>query len=254
MRIANLLDQQKEAAASKKKINLNTTYTVRFSDDTRFESDTPEVFQEESLTEYGRPIAVAMYYRNYTDNSYITIHLTHGDADFHGNEAEVSGSDSAWLNANFQGLQDALNRVKRQKGLSLRRHQTLLLNLIALGIGSAVFLAMDLLDWVLGKTGHQAFGRLPAPWVQVLSSLGVFLIFVKWFFRWFLGLGWGAFSVRRWLLSMWPSIEFDFGLPHLQTEAIQRGRLAAVSALIIVPILISMIYDVLKNLILSRTH
>ena len=62
--------------------------------------------------------------------------------------------------------------------------------------------------------------------------------------RWFMGCLWGAFAVRRWFLSMWPDIEFDFGLDHLNREKVQRLRIKIVATLTILPILTGIIADV----------
>jgi hypothetical protein len=45
---------------------------------------------------------------------------------------------------------------------------------------------------------------------------------------------------------MWPSIEFEFGAAHLQTEKVKRERLAQVWVLAIVPILIPLAYDLAR--------
>jgi hypothetical protein len=244
IRIAKVLDDQREVA---KGDYIKKQYEVRFNDNTRFESDTPEVFQEELLTAHGRPVAIEMAYRNYTQSHYITVSLSHGDSSY-GNEATVSAGEPAWVNANFQSLQDVLKRAKSQK-VWVRRHQELLLHLIALGIGSAFFITLDLFFWLAAKMGWNVFSQPPS-WVQRLSAWPWFrptLFLTDWFARWIVGLSWGAFAVRRWLLAMWPSIEFDFGLPHLQIEKIQRRRLASVFILIIVPIFTSLLYDLIKR-------
>jgi hypothetical protein len=223
-------------------------YEVRFSDNTRFESDTPEVFQEESLTAYGRPVAIEMAYRNYTHDRYISVSLSHGDSSYR-NEATVSAGEPAWVNANFQSLQDILNRAKSQK-VWVRRHQRLLLHLIAFGIGSTFFLTLDLFFGLASKMGWHLFSQPPPSWLQGLSAWPWFrpaLFLWDWFMRWLIGLSWGASAVRRWLLEMWPSIEFDFGPPHLQVEKVKRQRLASVFILIVVPIFTSLLYDLMKG-------
>ena len=85
-----------------------------------------------------------------------------------------------------------------------------------------------------------------SPWRRILLHAGPVLFGVKWIWCWAFGHCCGAYSVRRWLLSLWPSIEFDFGLPHLKTEQMKRSRLVVVWTLIVVPILCSIIYDLMK--------
>jgi hypothetical protein len=84
--------------------------------------------------------------------------------------------------------------------------------------------------------------------MQLLTSPSArpYLFVAGWVWRWLLGFFWGASSVHRWLLEMWPNIEFNFGLPHLQTEKVRRERLYSVWALIVLPIVASAIYDVIK--------
>ena len=243
MRIARIFNEQEPVA---KQDQVSTQYEVTFDDDTRFESETPEVLQEESLTAYGRPVAIEMSYRNYTRNRYMFLSLNHGDSSRR-NRAEVSASGPTWLNANFQSLHDALNRVRPQQ-IWFHRHPYLLLNLIAFGIGCAFFLLMDAFDWLIVKIGwHDVIFQAPASWIPVLTKLLPFLIIADLLLRWVVGLAWGAFGVQRWLLAAWPSIEFDFGLPHLQIEKIRRQRLVSVFVLIVVPILTSLLYDLIKH-------
>jgi hypothetical protein len=189
-----------------------------------------------------------MSYRNLSDGRFISVSLAHGNSSY-GNEATVRGAESAWVNANSQSLQDVLNRVKPQTSW-VRRHETLLLNLIALGIGNAVIVMGHILDGLILKMGwNPTLLRLPASWAQAFSTLhwlGPVLFLSIWVFRWLIGIFLGAPAVWRWLLAMWPSIEFDFGLPHLQIEKVQRQRLASVFVLIIVPIFTSLLYDLIK--------
>jgi hypothetical protein len=86
-------------------------------------------------------------------------------------------------------------------------------------------------------------------WAQGLRLHDYWPLFYlqEWIWRYGAGFLWGAFAVRSWLLAMWPSIEFDFGLQHLQREKIRRRRLAAVFVLIIVPIFASFLYDLIKH-------
>ena len=170
----------------------------------------------------------------------------------YGNEMIVSAKELPWLNANFQALEDAINRVRPQDSWVLR-HQRLLLHLIALGLGALIQGIFDLLFVWIDKKLPMLWDLFPSPspnlpWVRLLSSPSAqpFLFVAGWIWRWFLGFFWGAHSIHRWLLEMWPNIEFNFGLPHLQTEKIRRDRLMSVWVLIVVPIITAAIYDLIK--------
>src|SRR5271156_7151057 len=77
MRIAGVLYKHTH---DKGKNHVTTEFEVTFSDNTRFESETPEVFQEESLTAHGRPVAIAMSYRDYTRSRFISLSLSQGES------------------------------------------------------------------------------------------------------------------------------------------------------------------------------
>jgi hypothetical protein len=78
-------------------------------------------------------------------------------------------------------------------------------------------------------------------WRQAMSSAGPYLYILGWVWRRAMGLLWGALGVTAWLLSLWPSVEFRFGLAHLRTEQLKRRRLILVATLIILPIVTNLV-------------
>ncbi len=244
IRIADVLAKQelpkKELAMSSRK------FEVAFADGTEVESESPEVFDDEWLTSSSRPVAVRMHYRDYKQERGISVSLHHGDW-YHRNEVTVSGEAAEWVNANFQALKDILDKVQPQESWVLR-HPTLLLNLLALSIGTlAVLIVGHLVGLVFRIVGYPP--EPSSPWWTTLKphfqALRPYLYLAGWIARWLAGFIWGAFAVRHWLLEMWPSIEFDFGLPRLQTEKIKRNRLRSVVAVVVLPTLVKLAYDLL---------
>ncbi len=219
-------------------------YAVTFDDGTVVENESPEIFEDEWLTGPSRPAVIRMSYRNYEKGRNISVHFNHGDARYW-NEVEVSGSDTEWVDATFQALKDSLDKVRPQDSWALR-HPHLLLHLIALGLGSFVIFGANLLgDALFSKVTF----TIPVPhWLEFLRlpSLRPYLYLAGWGWRWLMGMVWGAHSVHRWLLNMWPSVEFDFGLPQLQTEKIRRGRLKSVVTLAVLPVFLQLGYDLTK--------
>jgi len=216
-----------------------------FADGTVLENESPEIFDDEWLTGSSRPVVIKMSYRNYEKGRSVSVYFRHGDNQY-GNEVEVSGSDVEWVDATFQALKDNLDKVRRQDSWALR-HPDLLFHLIALGIGSFVVAVVDFsVDILFGKIPF----TLPVPhWLEFLRwpPLRPYLYLAGWGWRWSLGLFWGTTSVYRWLLNMWPSVEFDFGLPHLQTEKIRRERMKSVVTLAVLPVLLQLGYDFAKH-------
>jgi hypothetical protein len=150
----------------------------------------------------------------------------------------------------FLGLQDALGAVRPQQTWP-RRYKALLLIAIALGIGTIVSALSDLLlAAVVSRFDISAIIvplRPDSPWRKLFTDARKYLYLMGWLWRLFLGMLWGAPWVRSWLLSAWPSIELDFGPPHLHKEKTKRQRLLAVATLVVLPILVNVIYDLGKS-------
>ena len=247
-RIASIFEKQSKLA-SKSEHNASIEYSIRFSDNTTYQSDSPDLFLAESLAVPARPVAIQMSFHNYTLGRHISLSLSHGDFSY-SNEAVVSSREPDWLCLNFIALKEAIEAVRSQT-FWLRKHRILLLNLIALGIGSLMTWVTDLLLNVLAN-GIDLSGvikPLPpdSPWRRVISNAAPLLCTIKWLWCWAVGFLLGAFEVRRWLLSVWPSIEFDFGLPQFKAERIKRRRLLAVVTLIVIPIIRSLFYDLIRS-------
>jgi hypothetical protein len=240
-RIAGIFEKQR-MLASKSDHRASLKYNVELSDHTTLETDSPELFTNESLATPARPIAVGMSFDNYTLGRHMKLHLTHGeDSDFT-NLAVVSGEEAAWLKENFVDIKEAVEKVQPQ-ALWFRRHRFFLLSLISLGLGSlAMMISGYLLVPVLAALRVPPLISPDSPWLQALrpsSPTAQFLLY--WFWCWLIGFFFRARDVLWWLLDMWPGIEFRFGLAHLQSEQIRRRRLGAVATLIILPICTNLI-------------
>jgi hypothetical protein len=98
-------------------------------------------------------------------------------------------------------------------------------------------------------TTMRAWPEIPRAGSILPSWQGAALSFVEfcssWPWRWVLGLPW-AFQIRHWILSMWPSIEFNFGSAYLRPDN-RRQKLNWTLTMVILPIVLAAIYDVLKE-------
>jgi hypothetical protein len=243
-RIASILDKQTRLS-SESGHTTDVKYEVKFSNNTTLSSDSPEVFSDESLNAPARPVGIRMSFHDYKLDRHISLSFDHGDSTY-GNLAVISGSEPTWLSENFLNLQEVIDRVQPQS-FWFRKHKTLLLNLIALGIGSMGVLILQLI--IFSTLDHlKVIKPLPSdsPWRQAITLAMPLLYIMGWFWRWAVGFFWGAFGVRQWLLSVWPSIEFDFGLLHLRSERRQRQRLGLVVTLIILPTALTIIIDLIR--------
>jgi hypothetical protein len=240
-RIAQVFEKQQKLAA-KSSHHHSISYEVRFEDDITIESDSVNVFAEESLLAPARPVGIRISFLNYELGRHMSLSLNHGDSSY-GNQVMISAKEQTWLTENLDALKRVLDTVKPQD-CWFQWHSTLLLNLIALGLGCLGSLVIGLATFSVFKVVNIQKPAIPATWEPLLATYGSLI--ASWPFRWLAGFAWGAFEVRRWLLGLWPNIEFDFGLQHLRTESVKRRRLAAVLTLIVLPIVANIITDAVK--------
>jgi hypothetical protein len=98
-RIARIFEKQRHLVDGTA-CDTTVSYQISLRDDTTFESDSQLLFSDESLTTAARPMAIGMSFRNYSKNCYLRVSIRHGDKGY-GNEAEISGTDLAWVRENF---------------------------------------------------------------------------------------------------------------------------------------------------------
>jgi hypothetical protein len=227
--------------------NASTEYQIRFEDKTTLETDSPELFTDESLVSTSRPVGIRMSFHNFSLNRHIVLSIEHGDSPYHTNSAQITAEEQAWLSENFLALKEALDKVRPQV-FWFGRHRAISEFLIAIGIGTSIDLATTLLVHVLGG---QFKGSLPQGLVSFMQFVDAWPKFFFFGLRWlFYGLTFfiPATLVYDWLKSAWPSIEFDFGSVHLRKELNKRRRLSLVATLVIVPVAITLTLDAAKAL------
>src|ERR1700688_1150451 len=157
-RLGDIIARQPDVVSKHGMRYTDKKFEVNFEDGTSLEGESPEVLNEENLTSDSRPVAVSMSFSNYVEDnkSSISVALHHGIASSYNNRITISGQDTEWVNANFQALRDCLGKSRPQDSWIVR-HPTLLLNLIALGIGTTAVFALD----VVGDMLFRFVGPIP---------------------------------------------------------------------------------------------
>jgi len=249
-RLSEIFDKQKQLA-EKSDHHYQLEYSISFEDKTSFDSDSSSILDESSIIDTKRPLDVRFSFYNYTIGRRIDLRLTHGVSSY-GNGLTVSGKESAWVNDQFMILKERIDAVKPQ-GSWFSKHPLVLVNLVALGIGSLGMLTINwLVNLMLPETSTtlslspETLEKLKHV-VEHLSSYSAAFYMFGWFWRWLLGYMWGAYEVSKWFLKAWPSIELDFGAEHLKKEKQVRARLAALISLVVIPVLVTIGLDLIKN-------
>jgi len=158
---------------------------------------------------------------------YIELSLKHGDRLF-SNRVTVKGDDSNWVNGTFTKVKEIIDATRPQENWLLRHR------------GLTYLLGTAAIWYTLSFLGQRLYE--PKPGVQrvaILSWCG------------FIALALG-FELKRWLLDLWPSIEFDFGPEHTRMEKARRGRIVAFLIILGLPMVVNIISIVISRFILGK--
>jgi hypothetical protein len=247
LRFANILDRQVSGTKGK---GDHSEYTVTFEDGHEIKGSASEVFAEEQLNRPCRPVDIRFWLFVHSPDGHIYIRLHPSETSYkYENSISISGDDANWVNANYTTLHDAIDKVTPQSlwWRENRFRRVLLLNLLALGAGT---LEYPVIRWI-ALASIRVWPNLPIPDIDFSHiSMQVILyysfhVLSSWPWRWLMGLPW-AFLIRMWLLEMWPSIEFNFGSTYLRLKY-RRMKLNWTLTVVIIPIIISVFYDALKE-------
>lgn len=245
-RIANVFDEQVKLA-QKSEHRHRITYTVTFADDTCFESDLPSLLDDMSI-DIKRPVKVKFDFFNYEMERSISFSVTHGKYEY-GNEFWVQANEEPWLNDIFTRVLTLVNGTEPQS-FFFAKHQIMLAHLISIALGSLTVLFFDTLFYLFEAQQLS----ISSSGVEKENALKVFFeghqalaYILGWFGRWLTGWLFGSLFYADWILSAWPNIELDFGAEHLKNEKKKRERIYLVFILVVIPILITIIVDVIKK-------
>jgi len=177
-RLAAILENQSQLA-KRSDHRMFVEFAVIFSDDTTFQSDSPDLFLSESIVRPARPVEIKMSFHNFTLERSISLSFSHGDSSY-SNSAVVSANEPNWVSQNFLAITEAIQTVRPQT-VWVRKLGLILINLIALGIGSLASLAIGLLVDVLFRLG--IIGSFPTSILskQTASELAPYFPIFDWF-------------------------------------------------------------------------
>jgi hypothetical protein len=209
-----------------------------------YESDSLCILDDGGPLDIKKTQTIQITFNDYDSERNIGISIREGN--YHEGELTVRGTDKNWVQGNFTTLQEIIDSVKPQDNLILK-HKNFTFHIIAFGVGSLVFLVLQFL----------IFQFIPAPRTIQISSdfIKSIILFVRenYLFRylflifllWLEGIFTFASPLHKWLVELWPKIEFDFGPEHLNKPKIRRQRMWVVASLVIIPIIVNIITNFL---------
>ena len=229
------------SSAQKNENHASIAFRVSCADGTSYESETIELFDDGGILDLKRINTLEITFHNYTLESYMNISVVRGGG--YSDVLIIRGKDQNWVNGIFTRLKEIIDSLKPQDNFIIR-HKTALLHIIAFGTGILIFSIL----WLIWYR-HIEPVKNPSETVKTIRSFfkthPYFEKSIELFLFWFLGIPWAPY-IRSWLLTLWPSIEFDFGPEHLKIEKLRRVRIALVFSIAIIPIVLLIGHDLVK--------
>lgn len=240
-RLVAILQNRYNTKKEEKK-NCRISFSATCFDDSNFKSGDIGIFSDDSVLSSKRVSDISLEYISYEDNETIKVRLSHGNYE-HVNYIEVCGTDSDWVNGVIRKLEEEVSAFQPQNEF-LTEYKKLLEFIFALSIGSVYFFIIDAIP-------SDPIDAEPPKWlVQLATAIKNSLILgygIKYAFSYFLGICPAYFLMDK-LKSLWPSVEFQIGPEHTFIEKRRRAWILSAFLIGIVPLITSLVYDILKVL------
>jgi hypothetical protein len=236
-RIAQVLQNSYQEAQEDER-HSSLAYEIHCDGNISYESDSMSIFEDDGLMDTKKTLAIQMYFVDYEEQNKIDFTISNNR--YHRN-LTVRGTENNWVQGTFTTLKEIIDSVQPQTKFTVE-YGNLILFFIALGVGSVIFLLLEVFVYsrigpIQNPTGFIKIMRdffSTYPWAGYLIDI---------FLRLVMGISTFAFRIYWWLLELWPEIEFDFGPEHLKIHKIRRQRMWAVISLIVIPILLGVVFE-----------
>ncbi len=191
---------------------------------------------------------ISMIFRDYRNNKSVQLSLSHGSSSWH-NDFVVDGNDTSWVDSTDKSFSDIFKAVKPQNHL-FEKYKRFLFHLISLNIGYFFIRSFVLVLQKLGYKTVETDSSESNPFIFILDyiveNVPLFKYILIAIISWLVGI-WIIFmfwdKIENYLLSLWPSIEFDFGPEHKKTQKNVRKAIGIIFSLILIPIILQIIFS-----------
>lgn len=233
--LANIMDESARKA-KESEYRIRRAY-IETQDGSEYKGSPSNVLSQGGILDIKQVKSIRMVFEDALseDRPSITIYLKHGEI-YGKNFIEVIGNDSTWVNGVMRRFEDAVRGWERQATWP-RWFQWLLVALFVLGIERIFILAAP----VIFNQNSAIF-----PQVDFLLPIGK-LISATIFYTLLAALiAIPGYLITEKLLELWPIVELRTGREYAQIYRKRRNQLWAIMSLIILPLLVTFLYDLIK--------
>lgn len=226
--------------------NISFKFSCYFDDSTSLELSEPNMFKDNDFLDRRKSIKVSYSFYDFTDSKDISFVVKHGNSDL--SEVEIIGEDCKWVGYMFDLFNEKLKLIQSQENFILKYKK--IINIVL-----SIVLGFYLLKYIYNPILGIFIDNSTTPyWVirvkelikqnEILGYSVLYIIFIT-----------GCYivgyppqdSLMKWVLKLWPSIEFDFGPENKKIEKKRRTRVMAVISLVIIPALLDLILEYFKK-------
>lgn len=236
--VAKAVAVQLESIPQEDRNKADLTFVARCDDGSSFQSEDIDIFAEDSVIAQKRVTHVTVTYSYYPTKARVEVALRHGDMDA---TITVSGRSRIWVAGTLETLAGLFESFPPQ-GNPYLKHSGAIKFALTMGIGSIFFY---LFSFIPSDPPNEKDARMVVWLTSTVREYPVLRYVIKYALSWFVGMPWTSLVTNR-FKQLWPSIELQIGPEHLLTEKLRRKLLATVCVLGVVPLSLSVVYDILK--------
>jgi hypothetical protein len=225
---------QREAAASD--VGAAATMTVLSADGMITETDDPMIFDDD-IVDHRKSRRIELRYSDRHARRIFVVLEEEERGSWHKSAFTVSGDDPAWVDARFAELERSFVAVRPQsKALARLRWVIIIPSAIAIAYSWTMVLSRNvelLLPRAAGGAPPSTVARFFGEHRLMLYEIFLILFCLPWVVL--------ARSLVGWVEKLWPAVEFDFGPDRRNRRRKVRFRLAVITALLVLPIVIALV-------------
>jgi hypothetical protein len=241
---------------AKEDAKYNFNFSVECSDNSEFKSDDIAIFENNSIITTKKIDEIFLYAaQKYNYDSSIRVKIIQNKYIY----LNVVNSDTIWVKGVVERLSEYINSLPEQKN-AMNTVFGFLHIPIMIGYGILAFKVLDFIfTYIIPLPPHSPDYKRPeiANTIEyLLTAPGLFKYFIKYLLIYIYGFIAGGWAVIGWLENkikkMHPIIELQIGPENLQTEKNQRNTLNIIFYAVVIPLISTFIYDVIKQIVFHK--
>ena len=204
--------------------NILIVYSIDATDNSSYESQSIEIFSDGGIIDSKIVERISMRFQTFDNSKNIEIQFRHTNAkESKDNYINVSGDNPIWVNGILSQFSEILSLTENQKPYkTIIEYSTLPVTIIFNIIYFRIF--------------YPYFSQINNGWIALFFILiipGVSLYVFD--------------AIEKYLVLLWPNVELQSGPHYLQSTVAKRKKLKWIITAILIPLILGLIYDLLKN-------